>query len=77
MASFLVYRHGSNAANQSSIQTMAVMIVEAKSRAEAFRIAHEKVNCYNNQHLELVAKSALNAEQREDWNSLLEQPLFE
>lgn len=52
MNAYLIYRHGSNAANQSMTQTAVVCSVEAKSREEAERIASEKVTVYNNQTLE-------------------------
>jgi hypothetical protein len=35
MVKYLIYRHGSNAANQGMTDTMPVAIVEAKSREEA------------------------------------------
>lgn len=73
MASFLVYRHGSNAENQSMTSVKAVAIVDANDKDTAERIAYQKVNCYNNQRLELVEEEDLTAEQVADWGDLLEE----
>ena len=48
---FYVYRHGSNAANQSMTQTMLVAEVEAADAEEAKQLAAKRVTVYNNQHL--------------------------
>lgn len=71
MKSFLVYRHGSNAANQSMTPVSAVAIVDATNEVDAKRIASENVNCYNNQHLELVAADDLTGDQLDDWNDVV------
>lgn len=73
MTSYLVYRHGSNAANQSMTPTSAVAIVDAETQDEAHKIAGENVECYNNQHLELVAENDLTESQIEDWNDVAER----
>lgn len=52
MPAYLIYRHGSNAANQSMTPVAVVCSVEAKSRDEAKKIAAEKVTVHNNQCLE-------------------------
>jgi hypothetical protein len=70
MASYLVYRHGSNAANQSMTPVMAVAIVDAPTAEGARSVAAENVNCYANQHLELIAEGELTEEQCEDWNEV-------
>ena len=70
MASYLVYRHGSNAANQSMTPVAAVAIVDAATEKDARNLAAECVNCYANQHLELVAESDLTDSQIEDWNEV-------
>ena len=70
MTSFLIYRHGSNAANQSMTETAAVAIVDAANEDDAKKIAGENLTCYNNQHFEAVAESDLTEEQCEDWNEV-------
>lgn len=70
MTSYLIYRHGSNAANQSMTPKMAVGIVEAETYDEARRIACEQVNCYANQHLELVTEAEADTD---DWNEIVSQ----
>lgn len=72
---YLVYRRGSNAANQSMTPKMAVAIVTSASRKKAEVMANEFVNCYNNQHLELVAYSSFDASTKGDYISLLESPV--
>jgi hypothetical protein len=60
-ADYLIYRHGSNAFNQSMTQTEAVAIVNgAPGETEARRFAGESIpvaSCYSNQHLEAVPVS--------------------
>jgi hypothetical protein len=70
MTSYLVYRHGSNAANQSMTPTMAVAIIDAETEDAAREVARENVNCYANQYLEFVAESELTDDQAEDWNAV-------
>ena len=62
---YAVYRHGSNAANQSRCNKMVVGTIEATSRAEACKLMADKVTVYNNQWLSAVPFSRLDkAEQR-------------
>jgi hypothetical protein len=68
--SFLVYRHGSNAANQSMTPVAAVAIVDADTIESARKIASENVLCYSNQHLELVEEPDADTE---DWNDVVER----
>lgn len=70
MKSYLIYRHGSNAANQSMAQTSAVGIVDANDAAAAKEIAAENLTCYNNQYFEAVLESDLSEKQVEDWNEI-------
>lgn len=70
MKSYLIYRHGSNAANQSMTPTMAVCIVDAETPGEAKYIAAKNVTVYANQHLESVAEDDLDDEQMDDWNEV-------
>lgn len=70
MTSYLIYRHGSNAANQSMTPKMAVGIVDAETYDTALRIACGEVNCCANQHLELVAEPDLSEEDCEQWNEV-------
>ncbi|MBW7866546.1 MAG: hypothetical protein H3C30_19295 [Candidatus Hydrogenedentes bacterium] len=65
MSEYLIYRHGSNAANQHMCQTATVAIVEARNQEEAKTLAAQKVTVYNNQHLEAVPRSRARTE---DWN---------
>jgi hypothetical protein len=57
MRPYIVYRHGSNAANQSMTPLMPVGIWEADSREEAIRRAAMEVVIYANQHLTARAYS--------------------
>lgn len=50
--SFVIFRHGSNGANQHLCQVMACCTVMARSEAEAKNKARDKVTCYANQYLE-------------------------
>lgn len=70
MNSYLIYRHGSNAANQSMTPVAAVAIVDAASEADAIRIAGENLTCYNNQFFEAVLEADLDENQCEDWNEI-------
>ena len=67
---YLVYRHGMNAANQRGTQKMAVAIVDAPNQAEACRKAEEGVSCYFNQHLTAVPQSRASSA---DWNAFVEE----
>lgn len=62
---YVVYRHGSNAANQSMCNRTIVGTIKAGSRAEACRLMSDEVTVYNNQWLSAVPFSRLGkAEQR-------------
>lgn len=54
---YLVYRYGSNAANQHLRGCMPVAIVEATSRNDACWVASLTVGVYNNQWLAAVPLS--------------------
>lgn len=66
---YLVYRHGSNRANQELCDKMAVAIVAATSRQEACRIAQENLTFYANQTAEAIPESKANAT---DWDFVSE-----
>lgn len=66
---YLVYRQGSNAANQSLCNKMPVAIVAATSRQEACRIARQNVTFYANQVSEAVPESKANVT---DWSFVSE-----
>lgn len=72
MTSYLIIRHGSNAANQSMTPQTGVAFVDAETPEEAKRIAREDqgVTCYANQFLEAVAEVDLDDDQTELWNAL-------
>lgn len=70
MNSYLIYRHGSNAANQSMTPIAAVAIVDAETEEQAKEIAAENMTCYNNQFFSAVLESDLTEEQIDDWNSV-------
>lgn len=62
---YAVYRHGSNAANQSYCNKMIVGTVTAGSRKEACERMADKVTVYRNQWLSAVPFSQLSeADQR-------------
>jgi hypothetical protein len=52
MSDFIIFRHGSNAANQTMTPVAAVGTEEAETAEQAKAQAAERINCYNNQHLE-------------------------
>lgn len=66
---YLIYRHGSNRANQELCNKMAVAIVAATSRQEACLIARQSVIFYANQTAEAVPESKASAT---DWNFVSE-----
>ena len=73
MTSYLIYRKGSNAANQSMTPKMAVGIVDAVDYDTALRIAGEQIKCYANQNLELVEESEMEGEDFDNWNYISER----
>lgn len=66
---YLIYRLGSNRANQELCNKMAVAIVAATSRQEACRIARQNVTFYANQVSEAVPESKANVT---DWSFVSE-----
>jgi len=64
---YIVYRHGSNAANQSMTASSPVYCVEARNPAEALKLAREsgEFTVYNNQHLSVKASTRVTAEERQ------------
>jgi len=70
MTNFLIYRHGSNAANQSMTPISAVAIVEAETPEAAKAIAAQDHTCYANQFFSAVAEADLTEEQCEEWNEV-------
>lgn len=69
MSKFLVYRNGSNAANQSGINRMAVAIVTADTPEQARQIAEENLVFYANQTSEAILESEADVD---DWNTVSE-----
>lgn len=69
LTNYLVYRHGSNRANQELCSKMPVAIVAATSQQEACRIARQNVVFYANQVAEAVPESKASAT---DWNFVSE-----
>lgn len=63
MPQYLVYRHGSNAANQHMTEKEPIAIVKAKDREESIAI-------WANQRLEAIPESRA---KKADWNYVLEQ----
>jgi hypothetical protein len=64
MTTYAIFRHGSNAANQSMTQRMLVDVREATSAERAKQDCG--VNCYNNQFLSAKPVSKLTASEREE-----------
>jgi len=54
---YLIYRYGANSYNQTRRWKKPLAIVEAKSKAEALKIAYDYHQVYNNQHLEAIPVS--------------------
>lgn len=72
LTSYLIYRHGSNAANQSMCNAMPVCIVDAASRQgaiDAVRANHPEITVYANQYLTAIPKSRVS---EQTWNEQLE-----
>jgi len=64
---YLVYRHGSNAANQSMCNIKALCLVEAESPQEARWVAEEYHTFYANQYSEAVPSKL----RRKDTNAVM------
>ena len=69
LRTYLVTRHGSNAANQHLCQSMDVATVEARTPRQALERARDLVDCYNNQHLTVTAASRVSTAR---WNAYAE-----
>lgn len=52
MTRYIIYRHGSNAANQSMTQTMVLGSIDAASKKDAIGQAAARYTCYVNQRFE-------------------------
>lgn len=52
---YVVYRHGSNAANQSGLQKMVVGAIEASNADSACYLMQDRATCFNNQYLSAKA----------------------
>ena len=61
MATYVVIRHGSNAANQSMCMRAVLGLQEAPSHTKARELVAQRFTCYNNQHFELVPVSQARA----------------
>lgn len=48
---YVVYRHGSNSANQPMTQKMVVGAIEASNSDSACYLMQDRVTCFNNQYL--------------------------
>ena len=75
MATYAIFRHGSNANNQPRTETLCVAVVEATTRAKATAAAEaeESFSCYANQYLEAIPWSRLDAEQREEAEEVIRE----
>lgn len=68
---YAVIRHGSNSANQSMVDEMAIDVISAKNRTEAEvelrnRVDEGKYDFYANQWSEIVLLSSLSKSERND-----------
>ena len=62
---YVVYRHGSNAANQHMCNKIIVGTIEAANRKEACKLMHDRVTVYNNQWLSAIPFSRLSRTQQQ------------
>src|SRR5690606_38230341 len=69
MTSFLIYRIGANAANQSCRDRMAVAIVDAPTEALALEHAALNIEHFAGQHFEAVPEKEADSD---DWNAVVE-----
>jgi hypothetical protein len=72
MTSWLIYRHGSNAANQSMVQKAAIDVIEADDAWTAKEKAAERHTVYANQWLEAVPEEEADSD---DWNAAIESSM--
>ena len=56
---YAIYRHGSNAANQSACPKMIVGTITATNREEACNRMYDKITVYHNQWLSAIPFSRL------------------
>lgn len=69
MQNWLIYRHGSNAANQSMTPVMPVCIVNGASDGlKAIARVVDEIVVYNNQFLSAVAEEECDAD---EWDSIV------
>lgn len=67
MPEFIIFRHGSNKANQSMRQVMPVFACEAEdSDAAKQKAVDAGVDCYNNQYLSWKHASRCKASERQE-----------
>jgi hypothetical protein len=83
MAKYLIYRYGSNAANQHLTPKMPVAVVEAESHEEAVQAVYdydnerivdrltESLTVYNNQYLTAKEYAKLTKKEREELEACL------
>ena len=64
---YVVYRHGSNAANQSACPKMIVGTITATNKKEACELMSDRVTVYNNQWLSAVPFSRLG--KKDQWRA--------
>lgn len=72
MTNYLIYRHGSNGANQSMCNKMPVAIVTAESKQaakDAVALERPEITVYANQFLSAIPESTAPVG---DWNAQLE-----
>lgn len=62
MTLYVIFRHGSNAANQSMRQTAPVGTIVAKNPQDAMKGAFEIIHCYANQTLSVKNKTLVSVE---------------
>ena len=74
MTNYLIYRHGSNAANQSMTPVMPIAIIESKTLNAAIAKARDEHTVYPNQFLTGVCESKAKSS---DWNCICEQEAME
>ena len=73
---YIVFRIGSNGANQPMQQEIAIGVIDAKNRKDALAIADDEYGhcCYNNQRLEVRSARTVSAEVQ---NELIERLALE
>ena len=74
MTNYVIYRNGSNRANQSMVDRMPLCIETAPDRATACEQAAQRFTVYSNQYLTAKAESRASGA---DWNSAVENEAME